>query len=381
MCFLFLFLYLCLSVQIIFSQEYIYPVATVEDGKTILLIHQKTPMHIELLLWDPVTKEVEQGLWSFFNPAGLQLLPDLSGFSFVDNGRLYVKYFNKRAPKAIDFSEPLWNINLVHWVKTDCCYLSAQCSDFFSIYSVNVDGDVNSLVSRNKKDCLYPQKMGDFIFYIERSKIATDEVTTNNYRIMKTDFYSSKQNRGTPEMIIEYNENPIIFLQMLSQTEGFLIEHPKTINREDTFILFHYQKIKYENDIWSREKIFSFAIPSSLLLHGSTEQLYESLLPILPRMVEGIIYFVDCSHNKKNRLELFSYELSTNKRKLMCASQKQNDHFFVPFFSGDKLFVGGTVNNISTRLWVDEKRGACVLDVHGGQGGRVSSRPSLSTRY
>src|SRR5690606_3475103 len=116
------FLYFFLTTSVIYSKEYLYPVAHLSDYKTIFLIHQKYNYSIELLIWDCETNQIQEGLWSLFNPAGFQLLPDESGFSFIDNGRLRIKYFNKRSPKVIDFDNYFYNMSLINWINSDEFY-------------------------------------------------------------------------------------------------------------------------------------------------------------------------------------------------------------------------------------------------------------------
>ena len=117
------------------SSEYIYPVASLDEDN-ILYIHQTSPRSIQLFEWNTITNHTEQILWSLFNPVGIQLLPDNSGFSFIDNGRLRIKAFQKRSPKTIDFDEPIFNINALHWIDEHTCYCSAYYNNLFSLFEL-----------------------------------------------------------------------------------------------------------------------------------------------------------------------------------------------------------------------------------------------------
>src|SRR5579871_4380579 len=116
--------------------EYMYPVACLND-ETILYIHQLNPTCIQLYSWNPVTDIHEPLLWSLYNPANVQLLPNNTGFSFIDNGRLRIKLFEKRSPKTIDFDDPIFNINGLQWIDEHSCCCSAQYGSYFSIFQLH----------------------------------------------------------------------------------------------------------------------------------------------------------------------------------------------------------------------------------------------------
>ena len=377
--------------------EFIYPIASVENGKTILLIYQKSPTHIELWFWNPKTNHIKQGLWSLFNPAGLQLLPDESGFSFIDNGRIQIKEFYKRSPKSIECDEPLYQITVIHWIDDAMCYLSAKQQDWYAIFQVTMHGTVDCVAASQRGDYLYPQKIGDILFFIERSKIKSfsTERPYDHYQyciksvpypnipiITDQDLDSPAQreefvrqllneenehiklNFVTGDMILNFDNTPIVFLTMISKKEGFVVEHPQFIESKNEMITFAYHKIsKYipgdSRKNWCKERLFTFCIPSQLLITDSSDRLYESLLPLLPKKIGNIIFFVDSSHSTCNSLDLFSYNLSTKKINQKTYMNSSEEHCFVPLAVGNKLFIGGSLSDVVKR-WIDDQYGMCV---------------------
>src|SRR4030095_10985072 len=310
----------------IYSIEYIYPVACLNDETTIFLIHQLSSQHIELLQWNAQTNHTEQALWSLFNPAGLQLLPDNSGFSFIDNGRLRIKFFNKRSPKTIDFDEPLFNINSLYWIDIHSCYCSAQQGNDYALFHLHDDGTINYIVACDNKDCLYPQKIDTHLFYIERDK--TNIIDPTSYHIMHA--LCPMHGALDAQKIIDFKDRPIAFLQMLSPEKGFVIEYQKTIDTNDKTMLFIYYHIIKQSDFWTKKELFSFIIPRVLLMHDNEEALYESMLPLLPQVVENKIYFVTSLLSDNYILRPYYYDVLTEVcTKIIFSSQRQG-HCFVP---------------------------------------------------
>ncbi len=393
----YVFYFILMCTASVKSIEFIYPIASVENGKTILLIYQKSPTHIELWFWNPKTNHIEQGLWSLFNPAGLQLLPDESGFSFIDNGRIRIKEFYKRSPKSIECDEPLYQVTVIHWIDDATCYLSAKQQDSYAIFQVTTHGTVDCVVASQSGDYMYPQKIEDILFYIERSKIKAfnAERPYDHYqyciksvpypdipRITDQDLDSpeqreefvrqllneenevTKSNFVAGDMILNFENVPIVFLTMISKEEGFVVEHPLFIESKNEIITFAYHRIrKYvsgsSREAWGKERLFSFCIPSQLLITDSSDRLYESLLPLLPKIIGNTIFFVDSSHSTCNSLDLFAYNLATKKINQKTHMIGSEEHCFVPLAVGNKFFIGGSLSDVVKR-WIDDQYGMCV---------------------
>jgi hypothetical protein len=320
--------------------EYVYPVAILNNGTAILYIHQYSVTHIELFEWNLRTDHKEQILWSAFNPAGLQLLPDNTGFSFIDNGRLRVKSFQKRSPKAIDFDEPIFAINALRWIDEHSCYCSAKSNDNFSLFELHDEGSLKCLVKENDKDCLYPQKVDSQLFYIERC-VTHDYPNALYYHVMQCDYPDCDLNSEPATLIVDFFDTPIAFLTMFSPQEGFVLEHGKIIDNQDPTTLFLYHHIIKEGDTWYKNCLFSFNVPTNLLLDGE-QRLYESLLPLLPRIIDNKIYFVDCIKDNNLILEPYFYDLLTKMSTKIIMPAKKEGHCFVPMLCNSTLYCGGT---------------------------------------
>jgi len=324
----------------VYSVEYVYPVAYLNDETTIFLIHQLSSDHIELLQWNAQTNCTQQILWSLFNPAGFQLLRDNSGFSFIDNGRLRIKSFNKRSPKTIDFDEPLFNINSLYWIDEHSCYCSAQQGNDYALFHLHDDGRINFIVACNNKDYLYPQKINTHLFYIERDKTNNSHNNTPSYHIVQA--LCPMHDALDAQEIIDFKDRPIAFLHMLSHTEGCVIEYQKKVDTSDKTMLFFYHHIIKEGDFWYKKELFSFCIPCALLIHGSKELLYESMAPLLPQIVENKIYYVTSLLSEDYFLRPYYYDLLTGVcAKIILPSQRQG-HCFVPKPCANRLYYGGT---------------------------------------
>jgi len=310
-----------------------YPVAYLDNGTTVFYIHQHASMNIELFAWNTCTNHTEPILWSLFNPAGLQLLPSLSGFSFIDNGRLRIKLFQKRSPKTVDFDEPIININGLHWVDDHSCYCSAQQGDNFALLQLHDEGTMECLFKNNKKDCMYPQKIADTLFYIERSMINN----VFHYCVMQCNYMV---NSPLSQLIADFCDKSIIFLHMLSEQEGFVLEHEQNIESTALTTQFSYHRIIKQDDFWNKKFLFSFTIPIDLLLPGE-QRIYESLLPLLPRIIDNKVYFVSCSQNNFN-LKPHYYDLITKTITKIMVPLKKEGHYFVPMACGKHFYCGGT---------------------------------------
>lgn len=296
--------------QTIHAIEFLYPVHAYKND-LFYCIYQKTPTHIELWQWNKNTKEADQILFSRFTPAGFCLLPDGDGFSFIDQGILKVKKFFKRSPRTIEFDAPIYQVEVVHWLDNMLCYTSGKYNNNFGIFQIDYEGEVMPLYYNEASDCLYPQKCNDALFYIER--------TDDQYRIMQTTYepctgmtfydrlFAHNQMDLQSTEIVSFSSQPIIFLRMISEQEGFVIAHPPAISRGSKKIAFDYYVLKKEKDSWVRTQLFSFNVPSDFLFIGSPARLYESILPLLPRHYGHTIVFLD--GNDLNNTSLYAYDM------------------------------------------------------------------------
>ncbi|MFC1842990.1 hypothetical protein ACFLYU_05025 [Candidatus Dependentiae bacterium] len=421
---LFLFIFSCLS----YAHEFLYPVASIEhNGKiAVYVLYQKSVTHIELWLWDPESKKASKGLLSSYVPAGLKVLPAHDGFSFIDEGRIRIKTFNRRSPKSIDIYEPIYDINEVHWIDDANFYVSAKQDGRFAVFHVHSSGLIKGILQDKVYDFMYPQKVGNTLFYIER-KIKEGEykkehisykIAQANYPPLedylenvicsinqdnKDDFekkaktisaYTQKTIDMESVYIVDFKASPIAFLTMISEDEGFFLEHPENIDRHDETITFNCYHIKNQNYIkkqsntnpnsspknitkkntsnylsdWSCKEIFSFSIPSYLILDLLNFCLYESILPLLPRYYNKGIYYADCSPKRAQNLNLFCYNFDTGVSKQKSFAKPQQ-LMFSPVFTKNGIFYGGKIENIHNadhymgaypRMWIDDAGSVCI---------------------
>lgn len=340
------------------AEEFLYPVAAYRDHEgftKVLVLYQKSLEHIELWQWDLATQRAHKALLSSFTPAGVRMLPDMTGFSFVDSGRIRIKEFCKRSPKAIDIYEPVYDIGVVEWADNETGYFSAKMRDHYSIFSVTRDGDTCCLVTKPGADCMYPKKIGEYLFYIERTAVQTDDLFAPGidtkehytYRIMKTAYQGDATAKVPPLCVANFDTRPIVFLTMVSAREGFVIEHATVIDKHDPVVIFLYHRLLCdEAGMWSHRYLFSFSVPSELLLPTSN-RLYESLLPLLPRPIHNYIYYVDLVPGNDGSACLFPcrYSLHTFMKEVIPHSGIH--HSFAPFFVDSLLLYGGTLISAS----------------------------------
>lgn len=354
--------------------EYLYPVAVTEcEGEQLVyVLYQKSLDHLELWSWDPITTQASKALLSSFTPAGLRILTNNAGFSFIDNGRIKVKETNKRSPKSLDIYQALYDIGVVEWIDSEWCYFSAKAGDKSNIYQLHMSGQINCLASSERGDCLYPQRVGGKLFYVEHgahySVMEVDcsyvvHAIHNNFNNPQ-DFEmrsqkifdelqcddSKKHNDVLPSSLIlsftaqDFGEHAIAFLHMISDQEGFLIEHPTNINRQDKTIRFGYRHIYKTDTIWHTHKLFNFEIPLHFLLAQSPTRIYESMLPLLPRPIDNIIHYVDCAQHTGNfNLNVYTYDIKTYSNKQITHVAGIDQHCFVPIQIDKNLIFGGVI--------------------------------------
>lgn len=356
------------------AEEFLYPVASFEkDGQEqVYLLYQKSIRHIELWVWDPKTTTVNKALLSSYTPAGLRILPDKSGFSFIDNGRIKIKHFAKRSPKSLDLYEPIYEIGIIEWIDSSRCYFSAKENERTAIFQATMNGELKKIVGSSAADCIYPQKIGDQLFYIERRypsykimQMPYPEIVydaSNNFNNvenfdMRVQELLKKQEKRNNQLeaveapknvMVDFNEQfngqALAFLQMVSETVGYVISHPNAIDKQDKTIPLVYYQLSKESDSWHCVPLFSFEIPLDLLMPERTSRLYESMLPLLPRRFGNEIYFVDCAQARENcNLNIYIYHLVDGKIKQLSGAREIGKNFFAPIKTARGIYYGGSM--------------------------------------
>jgi len=348
------------------AEDFLYPVASaVLNGKShLFLFHQIAPSSAELLLWDAEMKTSFKALSSRFVPAGLTLLPDGTGFSFIDHGRLRIKKFQKRSSRVLEFDEPLYNFGVPVWIDAKHFCVSAWRGKRCGVFQIALRGAAMPLACSDQYDCLYPQKASKTLFYIERSNDGMHRVVSADYPIdaLSTFDFDDPQKRMAALMcedgkekqplvseektqeVYRSGKKPIMFLHMVSEDEGFFVEYPPAFNDRDRTIAFSYHCIKKDGNVWSGTHLFSFDLPTSLIVGQGESHLYESILPLKPYHHDDNIYFACCTDSKNKTVNLFCYSLTTKKitQKTFAEAGEQ---LFAPLVVQDQIFYGGTVQN------------------------------------
>ncbi len=284
------------------ATEFIYPVAFCDrqyNQPLLFFVHQKSLDCIELWIRNLHTGEEHKALPRLYIPAALRILPDLSGFSFIHNDALYIKYFNKRSPKRIEFYEPLYGINTIEWIDAQHFYFAAQEHKRYRIYESDTEGEVTKIVSDDAVDLLYPQKIDATLFYIERDD-------RYHFRIIQTPYHQLEKK----EVVLEINDKQIGFLHMISDHEGFFLKYPQMLSADQKAISFSYYQLTQQNNYWRSQWLFDFCVPTAYLVDGP-ERIYESIVPFIPRYKEKSLYYADYQ-SYKAEFELFRYDLITS---------------------------------------------------------------------
>lgn len=353
-------LFLLLIPLYIKTEQFIYPVASLDHaGEEILLVYQKSLDDIELWIWNSTTKTAIKGLLSAYIPAGIKMLPSGAGFSFIDEGRLRVKNFYKRLPKTIAMYQPISKITEIHWISDDAFYFSAKEGNAYNIFSSNTIGEVQRCTSGQDLDYMYPSKVGESVYCIERDKIRS------TFKIVKTPWelcaYECENRILQSKEVLFSTDQPISYLYMASDCEGFYLDYSSiSLGAIEETLLFSCCRIyKNDSDDWATEKLFEFKIPSLYVIGKEKKRLYESVAPFLPRYENSsVVYFVDA--DSKSGLKLKQYDIKHH----VCKSLSSQ--------------IGGGFNDLQcisplvvdqyvyTGFIVDEYQNPdCVVDIDG----------------
>lgn len=331
------------------SIQYFYPVA--ELDQRVYCVYQSSPEIIAMIVWDHEHKEMVPGLLSRYMPAGLQLLPDSSGYSFLDNGILRVKKFMKRSPKSLEFYAPIYDINVPEWIDTNTGYFAAKVRDTYGVFQFDIDANVATLLLDPKKDFMYPQKIDSTLFYIERIKRGLGY----QFRVLSIEYPTQVDMKRDDEMvafksilsdqvateIFDFHNEPIAFLYMENASTGYLVSYPAHIEEDAKFIVCSYYQLNKENG-WNEQRLFDFVIPAHLLFRSSEDRLYESILPLLPHHLGNDVYFVNASGFDGLNLNLFAYHTLNGATEQLTFADQPGQHFFAPILVDRFLYCGGT---------------------------------------
>jgi len=328
--------------------QYLYPVATIESERNSFLcvLHQASLENVELLFYSTESKQFQKALSARFAPAAFKMIPGQNGFSFIDGGRIRIKEFIKKSPRAVFIDQPLYGFSSLEWINKNSFYLSAKRGKHFGIFQVDREGRADTVVAWDGLDCMYPQKVDDHLFFIVRSNgqcsvakavypsIKKTEVIDlqDVDAILKAEQHRKKSliDREAVEVLFSESDEKISFLHSTNKDECFFVSHPEAIDPQQELIPFAYHQLKMIGNTWVHKKLFDFCISNKLLF--SESRLYESITRLVPYHHGKKVYFTDQS-------DIFFYDLQTK-----VIEQKTNagpdEQFFAPIVLGEKLFYG-----------------------------------------
>jgi hypothetical protein len=303
-----LFLLLVSLMNSCYGTEYIYPIGIVPHSceSKILFMHQHTDRRMQVFLWDSSARTYELGLSSQYNPVGVQLLANGSGFSFIDNGIVKIKIFNKRSAKIIEMYEPLYNIANIIWISETEFLFQAQRGNRYGIYQADLEGNVSTIQADTYHDYGYPALIDTKLFYISKD-------ADNTYCIAHTSFLNDEDTTSS----IYTSDYPLMHLTMFTTGDGYVLE-----KRGSDLVICYFKK---ENGEWRFEDIFCFKDDTRSFFDNNFS-LCEILRPFLPCRSSAGLFLPLVANNFFNDVSYYDIE----KRCLL--RHKCSPFFLPPFF-------------------------------------------------
>lgn len=357
--------------------EYLYPVARIQTEKfqPLILMHQTEQKKMRVLVWDPRTQQIEPALAQRYNPAGVQVLPNQTGFSFIENDLLKIQYFSQRSPKTVTFDEPVYSLSIINWINSTNYYFSAKDEEQFGIYQGNIWGCVDPVLVSSEFEYLYPQKVRTTLFCVRRTGMVYDIVQTEYPSLEQLDADVTKEKvierlrriserksgaydlQTCVDVICACPGETVAFLNMVSDHEGFYLSYPRQVIASNRLLTCSYNQLVKEpnNTTWRRTKLFNFSLPIDIIQHTSSKGLCESIYPLLPYFWpegDALIYaHVYMDETDKERWTCKLYNLKKrSETQLTCSTFFPSFGFIIygkNIYSGGLLSVGGPIRFFS----------------------------------
>lgn len=339
--------------------QYIYPIAEI-DNDSLLVMRQRSLYDIDLLQWNKHTKDASKVLWSIYMPSSVKLLPSKAGFSFFDQGRIRIKYFNKRSPKTINLYEPITTFDSMEWINDTTFYFTAQDPYLHNVFVCEVHkntASISRLTFQEDVDFLYPQKVGDSLFTIKRNdkeqfsiiELPWQERAFGNYKELE-------------QNIIAENNKSCCFLQMIDKESGYFISYSPY--KEETGIYkFYCNQLLKKEDGWEQEEIFSFDVHEKFITGKGDSRLYESIKPLLPRYEKCGIFF---SHFNKDlqSCSLKRYNTVTKTVTAVPSPHRKSVSLFTPLMSAGQAYCGMIIKSVRSTLERHQFEGEFQFDIY-----------------
>lgn len=310
--------------------EFFYPVSVINETE-VLAIHQKNIDELQLLSWNIENNQKHPVLSSSWLPAYIHVLPNKSGFSFIHNDRLRIKYFHKRSAKSISLSEPLYDLGNINWLDNNYFYGHARLDQRHVLFESDVDGQAQILASDISCDYMYPSIVAEHLYYIKRDG-------NRNYSIMNAAHYAD----NGAICLAHFNDCTIAFLHMIDSTKGFFIEYPERVDSHMEYVtLTCHFLFEQQYGLWHVSRLFDYTIPLESIVGNSPKRLYGAPLMFLPRYNQenNCIYYA--SYHSQGT-EICSYDIATG----LIAKKLQTTEFVLgPLFNVKKLLWGRQIEH------------------------------------
>lgn len=333
-----------LYVNFTVGAQYLYPIAQIDD-ENILMMHQRSLDDLELWIWNRNQKLAIKELSSIFLPSEVQLLPGKTAYSFIDRGRIRVKFFNKRAPRAIDIYEPVHAIMAMTWISDDQFYFIGKCNNHYHMFLCNIQ-DRNVVLScldniQDQLDYLSLYKIDDSLFSISKDQTGLYLFKKSIWNPIPYESYISKSSFEMQTLLS--HTRSLGFLHMQNEKIGFCLEFNQEEKLDDKF-KFSCCQIENIDSSWNLHKLFDFELPKKLLIDEDSERLHESISPFLPVYTSDKIYFIHYNQST-DQCDIFHYDLASKTiqqlyTKSYKALQTTPQHFFAPCIIENTIYCG-----------------------------------------
>ncbi len=348
---------LCHITKLVFaSGQIIYPIAS--DGQKIYTIYYNNNERKEIWAFDFQKKEACKSLFSCHTPSAVKLLPNLAGFSFIQENQLKVKYFHKRSPKTVDFNLSLNDLHSVEWLDLCQCFFSARRlhKNLIMIGEIN-QAEIHVIMEDCFGDALFPKKIEDDLFYVRR--------VNERYSVIKTKFLNPFVNEDDqvldflPDddddlLLLDAGSCKIAGFKMIDQNCGYLVI--MNSDQSDEFIKFSYNKICYNLNRaipdpvlaknWHKKHLFDFELKKSILV-DKTNQLNQMVEIFWPEhclvldnstnLTSENIFFTSTANN--GTMNIFKYDLASGQISQLT-NASMDEHALRPILVGNKIFYG-----------------------------------------
>ena len=330
---LFLLFFIFLEVR---SEQFVYPLFEVEPD-SIMLTYQKSLDDVELWLCRKDSGVATKELSSMFTPSQVQMLPDGSGFSFIDRGRIRIKPFARRAPRVVDILDPISMVLSMKWIDEESFVFVGKCFNRYGVFLCNLrkNGVVETMVLAlsDKEHYLYPSIVNGQLFCVAQGDLDVYHIVQIPWEPKSFEEFEPKE--FEPLLLATFSD-PTCFLSMKSDSEGFFAQYSHGVH--DEYLIFRYFSISIVKGGCEIQELFDFRLPLPFLIGSSEQRIYDSIYPFLPRFnkFDETIVFVDFDPEIKLS-SLYKYCLKS--RSTVKISHTKG--LFAPLPSEDKALYAG----------------------------------------